>query len=102
MPYEVQETSLTHYNFDGSLSGLCCFCAINTGIPKDMFKACYNCEQKESVRAEFARLYKIRASSECQWAALPAVVLDKIIRYFLGERLTVTDGAAATPMRPIF
>jgi len=87
LPYSQQTL---HFNFAGKFHGLCCFCALNNGFGTELFitAACFNCARKEALRAEFARLYKIR--SACKWALLPAGILDKIIQAFLG--LSVVDG----------
>ena len=79
---------LAHFNFDGQLTGLCCFCAmmlspINTS-------ACFNCVRKAELRKEFSRLYKLRPGS-CLWAALPTTALDKILCAFLGGALSIAD-----------
>ena len=94
-PYPTR-MEFTHFNFSGPLSGLCCFCASLSGIEYIMIvsrNACFNCTRKEALRREFARLYRL-APSSCPWAALPSVVLDKILCALLGSGLNVMDGRA--------
>ncbi len=91
-PYR-KRMQLTHFNHcAGRIQGLCCFCASISSMFFAANDACFNCTRKDALRKEFARLYKLSPSS-CPWAALPSVVLDKIICSFVGGRLSVTDGA---------
>ena len=92
-PY-MTHMKLSHFNFSGSLNKLCCFCALTTGYSLTLFEnnACLKCAQKEALRAEFAKLYKMPPSSSL-WAALPSAVLDKIMRNFLGEKLCIVEGS---------
>ena len=96
-PAYVEYVDGHHFNFTGYYSGCCCFCAFQNGFGSEMFlsNGCFNCIRKEALRAEFAKLYRIGGGSswqESKWAALPAVVLDNILRIFSGEALSVVDG----------
>lgn len=94
--YNVCETRYheRHYNFTGVFQGRCCFCALIGGIARESFLdiACFHCRYKEDIRCEFVKLYYMKARSwkSGKWAALPSVVLDHILRIFLG--MNVVDG----------
>lgn len=96
LPAYVEYVEGLHFNFSGCFSGFCCFCALQSGFGSESFLSagCVNCMRKEAARAEFAKLYRIRGASwdDGRWAALPAAVLDNILRIFSGESLSIVDG----------
>ena len=84
--------SSEHFNFIGTYRGLCCYCALKTGLHLKSFLSagCYACKRRRHlvmVVTEFARLKRWRSGDAIpatalptgRWAALPHSLVDTII-----------------------
>jgi len=93
-----------HYNFAGAFKGYCCFCAMHAGFGTELFLdiGCYSCKQKHVVVAAFIELTKSKPGESVAWrthgwAALPSVIIDKIVAHLFGNQLVVEDGVFCLP-----
>ena len=89
-----------HFNFSAIFKGYCCFCALHAGFGSELFldSACHGCRKRDLVSALFVELMRSSNTGMTtswrthRWAALPSVILDKIVRYLVGDGLAVHDG----------
>ena len=94
-----------HFNFTAAFKGYCCFCAMHAGLGTELFLgvACYSCKHKQAALALFVELTASKPGTFTswhthRWAALPSVIIDKIIRIAVGNQLSVEDGSMVAPV----
>lgn len=93
-----------HYNFSGLFKGYCCLCAFHAEFSVESFMdaGCYSCKQKRAVVAEFIELTKTKSGESVSWrthgwAALPSVILDRIVSRLFDDQVAVLDGVLCPP-----
>ena len=94
-----------HYNFSAAFKGYCCFCATHAGFGADLFlgMGCYSCKQRNVVVAAFIALTKTKPGESVSWlihgwAALPSVIIDRIVCHLFDDHLAVEDGVLRPPI----
>jgi hypothetical protein len=94
-----------HYNFTAAFKGYCCFCALHAGFGTELFLStgCYCCKHKQNALATFIEITKSEPGAPVSWqthgwAALPSVIVDKILRLLIGDQLSVEDGRVMAPV----